>query len=149
MDEFPFSEEDWELVKEASWFIANAGAIEDEVLVAAGHAEMEQVLSGLTAKYGEHPILIETAADFEVETQDRIDLYERAAALAEQHGLPTYTIVLSLAQVLIEDRAQLAAAHARLLACQAEVAELGDEYEQREWQELINKCAPQPPDEQA
>ncbi len=149
MEEFPFSQEDWKLVEQASWSIANATVIEDDILAAAGHAELEQVLAELTAKYGEHPILVETAADFEATDAARIELYEQALSMAEMHGLQTYTIVLSLARLLTEDFGQTATAHTRLMDCAAEVATLADEDERREWQELLDRCKPSPTDESA
>ena len=49
----------------------------------------------LRARHGEHPVLLETRADFAEDDVERVALYRRAAGLAAVHGLATLNIRLS------------------------------------------------------
>lgn len=140
MEEFPFTAEDWNLVNQAGWVLVQATDIEDEILTAAAVAEMHAILAELTAKYGEHPVLLETAADYTDDPHERVGLYREARQLAVDNGLPSYTILISLAAVLIDDLSQPEAAREYLLKCQSEISALADDYEQQQWKELLAKC---------
>ena len=137
MDEFPFADEDWSRVSEAGWAIVHASEMEDDILTAAARSEVRAILTELTEAYGTHPVLIETAADFADDPHERVLLYRQAHQLATEHELPKYTILISLARVLIDDLSQPAAARGYLLECRSEIDSLADEGEQREWRELV------------
>jgi hypothetical protein len=140
MQEFPFSAEEWQEVSEASRALTNATLMDDEILQAAKFAELQIVFTELRDRYGEHPVLLETEADFTDSPDESISLYERAEKLAIEHRLPTYSIRLSLAGVLLRDLAQSALARAKLLQCHEELLALGDKWDQGTWLELMAEC---------
>ena len=94
----------------------------------------------LRAKYGEHPVLLETAADFTEDASEQVALYERAKRAAITGRLPTCSIRIALARVLVEELNQPARASQELLDCQAELADYADEAERQEWSELWKAC---------
>jgi hypothetical protein len=140
MEEFPFTEDEWNLVGDASTAIVNASLAEDVILGASLQAEMYGILDDLQLKYGEHPVLIETRADFTSDRGERVALYQAAKRISQAHGLPTYTIIISLADVLIDELGELAAARDDLLSCRAEIEGCGDDYYTERWQALLAKC---------
>jgi hypothetical protein len=141
MDPFPFTEEEWAGIDEIATGIVNASFAEDDVLHASRLEELWCVLAELRDKYGPHPVLLETQADFAEEPSERVALYEQAKQGALAEGLLTYTIRISFARVLVEYMGDGARAIDELLACKEEVAGHADDYERREWQELHDKCA--------
>ena len=140
MQEFPFTAEEWQNASEATRALVNATLMDDEVLRAAKLAELQIVLTGLRDRYGEHPVLLETEADFTDSPENRVSLYERAEKLALEHRLPTYSIRLSFADVLLRDLAQPALAKAKLLQCHEGLLALGDKWDEGTWLELMAKC---------
>jgi hypothetical protein len=92
------------------------------------------VLRELQAQHGDHPVLMETEADFTEDDGERVALYRRAAGTAAGCGLPTLSIRLSLARVLLE-LGQLEEATVELSACEGELPD-GDESERASWSEL-------------
>jgi len=64
METFPFSEAEWDAVLVASRAIVNAELAEDRILRQSAFVELPAVLAGLRDRYGDHPILVETEADF-------------------------------------------------------------------------------------
>lgn len=140
MDAFPFTDEEWEEVSEASRAIVNATLCDDEPLRESLYLELVEVLSALRGRYGPHPLLLETQADFETDVVQRVKLYVGALALALQEGLPTFTIRLSLARVLVRDIGEALLARRHLLLCKQAVEAYGDEAERAEWQELWALC---------
>jgi hypothetical protein len=140
MTTFPFTEADWFCVSEAARAIVNATFADDAVLRVSRFAELRQVLAQLRGKYGQHPALLETEADFTDEPSERVALYEEAKRLAEDQGLITYTIRLSLARVLLEELQEPERALREVLACREEVATLGDEGDRAQWEELHAEC---------
>jgi hypothetical protein len=64
MEIFPFTQADWQPVQDASAALVNATLAEDAVLQASQFAELEAVLKELRERYGDHPILLETEANF-------------------------------------------------------------------------------------
>jgi hypothetical protein len=141
MKEFPFTDDDWSLVSEAARAVVNASFAKDEVLHASLLEELFCVIADLRRDYGEHPILLETEADFAHDPSERIKLYERAKESAHTGDLLTYTIRISLARVLLEELNDCGRALKELLACGDEVFDYGDESEQKEWTELQAECA--------
>lgn len=140
MEEFPFTEDEWNLVSDASTAIVNASLAEDVILGASLQVEMNGILDDLQTKYGEHPVLIETRADFTSDRGERVALYQAAKQIAKIHGLPTFTIIISLADVLIDELGQLELARDELLSCQAEIEVCDDDYYRTRWHELLAKC---------
>ncbi len=78
MEAFPFSSDEWSQVQEAARGVVNASLAGDGVLQASLLEEFRDILVVLRAKYGEHPVLLETAADFTEDTSERVALYEAA-----------------------------------------------------------------------
>jgi hypothetical protein len=64
MDALPFSDAEWDAVVAMSRAVVNATLAEDRVLAASALVELQGVLADLRARYGDHPILAETEADF-------------------------------------------------------------------------------------
>lgn len=134
MNEFPFSEDEWEAVNVASSAIVNATLAEDAVLRDCQFTELQLILKALTEKHGDHPVLIETEADFTGDAVDRLRLYGLAVSLAETNCLPTYTIRISLAGLLLEEFGELESAREALLACEQEVTACADDYDKKTWE---------------
>jgi hypothetical protein len=134
VEAFPFSEAEWAAVKEAALPVVNAGLAGDPVLRSSGLVGLLDVLAGLRARHGDHPVLLETQADFAEDDAERVALYRRAAGIAEANGLPTLSIRLSFARVLLES-GEPEPALVELRACECELAEC-DESERAEWAEL-------------
>lgn len=61
-------------------------------------------------------------------------------ALASQEALPTFTIRLSLASVLIEDVGDTRLARRHLMLCKEAVQANGDEAERADWKKLWTLC---------
>jgi hypothetical protein len=140
MDSFPFTNEEWLQVKESALTVLNASLAEDDVLRSSHEEELHCVLSQLKVKYGNHPVLLETEADYCDDPATQRDLYQQAIRQAESGQLATYTIRISLASVLLQDFNQPDQALAELLACQAELEPYADDSERREWTELVEEC---------
>ena len=136
MDAWPFREEDWESVEEAVVALVNASAEEDDEVIAANLKNVFDLLEALAIKYGPHPVLYETKADILPNPAERVELYRQAIRLAESNALQTLTIRLSLAEVLIEDLGDFAAARKELEACKGELTE----EDLDEWQTLTEKA---------
>jgi hypothetical protein len=140
MDDFPFDADEWAAVAEASSAVVNATILEDDVLRESRFAELQLILQTLSERYGEHPVLIETEADFTNDAACRRRLYVKAVSLAELNCLPTYTIRISLASLLRQEFNEPETARNELLACENEVMTQGDKSQQDEWQELVRSC---------
>lgn len=143
MEIFPFSKADWDRVTRATWRVTNAGLMDDEVLRTIKFAALERLLKRLRRRYGNHPILLETWADFHDDPRVQVRAYRRAIRWAVAAGLPTLTIRLSLAGTLLDDYNAQQKARNELLACQSELAELADDGERRQWHELMARCSAQ------
>lgn len=140
MDPFPFTPEDWEKLAEAALVSINATLAEDSVLNASALVQVQEVLTGLRAKYGEHPVLLETEADFCEDPPSRLALYERAKEIAVAHALPTLSIRVEIAALLLHDFGRPAGARAELLACKDEVPAEQDELTKERWESLMTEC---------
>ena len=99
MHEFPFSSDEWDAVSEYTNAVLNATLMDDEILRASKFVELQELLGAMRAKYGDHPVLLETEADFCNESETRLLLYEAALEIAALEKLPAYTIHLELAQM--------------------------------------------------
>jgi hypothetical protein len=142
MVSFPFTQSEWQRVQDASTPLVNATLADDNVLHASLLEELLVVLGELRERYGEHPILLETEADFCDDPVLQRDIYRRAIELAEPNGLPTFTIRMSIASLLLEHFNDPKQAETALAACKAEVLQHADRYEKREWMELMRRCRP-------
>jgi hypothetical protein len=136
MEEFPFSPDDWQRVTDAGNAIISALFMNDEALHTSRIAELQAVLDELRQTYGEHPVLLETEADFLNDVEEQIALYQHARQMAMFERLPTYTIRMSLAKLYLLELGAPGRAGIELLACQEEVAARADEGERAEWQQL-------------
>ncbi|CAN5328633.1 hypothetical protein BH11PLA2_BH11PLA2_01380 [soil metagenome] len=137
MEPFPFTKEEWNSVREAVLPVHNATLADDPIVRASHLIGLIEVLAGLRDVYGNHPVLLETEADFTEDEHDSITLYRQATDIASQHSLPTFSIRLSLAQVLF-DIGDPSAANQELLACEAELVAC-DEWEKTEWANLMRE----------
>lgn len=135
MEEFPFTKEEWDCVSAVIHSMTNATLADDDVLSESEFVELVAILDELRAKHGEHPTLDETEADFSDEPAESVRLYRKAIELAVEHGLPTYTIRISLARKLHDEFGDAASANRELDACRAELS-LADDWYQNEWNEL-------------
>jgi len=131
---FPFTDAEWEAIKGAALLVVNASLVEDIPMRASAYAGVLDKLGDLRARYSDHPVLLETQADFADVNAERVELYRRAAAVAEAHGLPTLSIRLSLAGLLLE-AGEGWAAGSELLACEEEATK-GDDFDQASWADL-------------
>ena len=136
MEAWPFSAEDWQVVEEAVIALVNASADETDEVIAAKLKDVFDLLEALAIKYGPHPVLYETKADILPNPAERVELYRQAIRLAESNALQTLTIRLSLADVLMEDLGDFAAARQELEACKGELT--ADDRD--EWQALSEKA---------
>lgn len=141
MDPFPFTEAEWYSVAEAARTVVNATLAEDAILRASHFSDFQDVLAELRERYGDHPVLLETEADMTTDVAVQADLYRQAIDLANTHQLPTLSIRLSFAAVLLESLGQPEAARAELLACQGELTQSGDEGDRQTWERLLAAVA--------
>lgn len=137
MEAFPFTNSEWASVADAALPVVNAGLADDEVMRASHLIELLDVLERLRAKYGDHPVLLETEADFIEGDFERIALYRRAASIAVTYGLTTLSIRLSLADVLLDCK-KPDNAEKELRACEHELND-ADDSERAKWDELFAK----------
>jgi hypothetical protein len=137
LDAFPFSETEWAAVNDAAFQVVNAGLTNDAVLRASSLIDLLDILGELRVQHGEHPVLLETEADFTDEVAERIELYRRAVRLATANNLPTLSIRLSLAEVFL-DAGNRVAARDELRACEAELTE-GDKDDRATWTKLVEQ----------
>ena len=136
MEAWPFTEEDWDSIQEAVVDLVNASEEEDDEQLSSKLKDVFDLLESLAIKYGPHPILYETKADIIPNPNERVELYREAISLAELNYLPTISIRLSLAEVLIEDLKDYESAKKELEACQGELTE----HEMAEWKALHKKA---------
>ena len=142
MDHFPFTEAEWNRIKDITLSIVNASSANDEILSASCLQTLLEHLDNLRARYGEHPVLDETEADFLDDPSEQIDKYRSAIRMAEENALPAMSIRVSLAGVYLNSVSDYQRAIVELRACEPELAKgIGiDEYERGQWEELVKKC---------
>lgn len=140
MSGFPFSTVDWSRVQDAARAVLNATLAGDAVLRASRFEELHLVVTELRATYGDHPALLETEADFSDDPAERRGLYQAGIEQAQRADLPTYSIRMALARLLLDDFNEPGRAFEELMACKSEATAYGDESERREWSELLARC---------
>jgi hypothetical protein len=138
MEVWPFSEEDWDSIEDAVVDLVNASEEADDEFVAKKLKNVFDLLEALAIKYGPHPVLFETKADIIPNPKERVELYREAISLAEMNFLPTSSMRLSLAEVLIEDLGDLKSANKELENCRSELAA----EDMEEWEVLFLKANP-------
>lgn len=138
LEPFPFTDAEWEPVETTALALANAAVADDEVLRASLRVEIVDLLNRLRERHGEHPFLLELIADYTEDEADRVTLYRRAAEIAVTHDLPTFTLRLSLARLLLELN-EPARAVAELRACEASIHSRS-ESERTEWLNLFEEA---------
>ena len=137
MEEFPFERFEWERVQEIVLDILNATLADDDVLARAGFCELEEYSNVLFSKYGNHPVLLETLADFAQDVDEQLGLYRRASEEALARTMPLHTIHISWARVLIEDGKPEAALHV-LESCSRDVELRADEDQKARYRDLLD-----------
>ncbi len=137
---FPFSTADWSRVRDAARAVLNATWAGDDVLRASQFEELRLVVTELRERYGDHPVLLETVADFSDDPAERRRLYQAAIQQAQDAGLMTYSVRIALARLLLDDFDEPDRAYRELRACEPELAALADDSERAEWAELFDRC---------
>ncbi|MDY3558535.1 hypothetical protein R5W23_005655 [Gemmata sp. JC673] len=131
MEAFPFTSAEWDPLEDLADSILNASSYKDDALAESLRLELLERLAALRARHGDHPVLLETAADYTEAAAERAVLYRRAVEIAEAHGLPTLSIRTSFAPVLVK-LGEPAAALEELQACGREAVS-GDADEREGW----------------
>lgn len=139
MEQFPFTDADWDTLKPLALAILNASLADDEIIAASLRIDMLELLDGLRAKYGDHPVLLETEADYTDDSSERVSLYRQAVKIAEENGLQTLSIRMSLAFTLMQLDDPVAALD-ELWMCGGEVDVANDD-ERKHWLELLGYAA--------
>lgn len=138
--EWPYSEDEWERVRRRSHAVLNATLQDDHVLRDAAFVELQRMLGVLRRRHGEHPVLLETEADFTCDRNEACALYRRAGELARELTLSIPSIGISLARLLLDRFHDSTEARRVLTACRDEVQTFGDEDERMAWDELSAQC---------
>jgi len=104
MLEFPFTQDEWHEVSQHTLAVLNATLMDDEVLRSSKFVELQELLGAMRAKYGAHPVLLETEADFCDDPDQSLELYQAALAIARREGLPTDSIQDELSRLRSKSR---------------------------------------------
>jgi hypothetical protein len=131
MEAFPFTDAEWDSLKPLADSIINAVLADDDALAASLRLDMLDLLVPLRERYGDHPVLLETIADYKDDDAEAAALYRRAVEIAEANGLPTLSIRVALAFDLMK-LGEPEAALEELHACGGEAAG-GSEEERADW----------------
>jgi hypothetical protein len=131
--------EEWDAVQWAARAVAEAAHAGDLDLRSARLAELQSILAGVRQRRGDHPALWELEADFTTDPAEAADLYMRAERAAADAGLPTLSMRLSLARLLVEELGFPGEARAVLLACK-EALPSATEEQCATWGDLLADC---------
>jgi len=137
--QFPYTADEGNRIVEIARHLVNAGLAHDELRRAKQLAELRQYLDELIGKYGEHPILIETQADYADTFEESMALYEKAKTDSKSMGLPLLSICLSMALLVLNERDGKSRALELLQECQDEVCN-ANEYELWKIEEIKAAC---------
>jgi hypothetical protein len=77
---------DWDAVHALACDVANAAVADDDVLLASKNAALLDLLFKLKEKYGDHPAILATIADYLDDPDDRRALYTKALSIARNQG---------------------------------------------------------------
>jgi hypothetical protein len=136
MDQFPFTKREWKAVRAAAAAVAEASGPSQRTV---RFGELKAALEALREKHGDHPVLLETEADFTSDPASAAKLYRAAELYAAANELPTLTIRLSLARVLVEELNQPREARAALIACREELPQAAAT-DCEAWNALMTEC---------
>ena len=130
---FPFSRSEWQVVtNQLSEFLR----VDAAQLLLENRRKLQRILSALDEQYGEHPVLLETEADWLFDSPyKRLSKYRRAEYVAQANGLPTYSIRLSIAEICLSLDKPNDAIDA-LRNCECELFNV-PWYEQDKWHRLL------------
>jgi hypothetical protein len=140
----PFTAGEWDAVRWAAKAVMDAAQAEDPARRAARFGDLRSILTELRGRHGNHPLLWETEADFAPDSEGAAELYRRAEAAALAAEMPTISIRVSLARVLIEELSQLGKARQILLSCRDELPD-AREADCAAWSALLAACPPEFP----
>lgn len=140
MKEFPFLKHEWRRVTEASSILTDAVRMSDDLLIETNRRTLHIEIRRLIKKYGRHPVLQETLADFTTDPSRRVRLYRSAIKVAKRCHLPSGTIEMSLARVLAEDFSDFGEALRLLDECKPFVFGSDDDFEKNEWRDIESVC---------
>jgi hypothetical protein len=135
----PLSSEELYAARRAAKAVTRAARAGDAESRAALFAELQSVLADVRRRRGDHPILWELEADFTPDPAVAADLYLRAERAAAAAGLPTLSIRLSLARLLLKELGCPGEAREALLACEGELPQ-ANEKQAVAWDELLAAC---------
>jgi hypothetical protein len=136
MDKFPFTKREWKAVRAAAEAVAEASGPSQRTV---RFADLKAALDKLKDKHGDHPVLIETEADFTTDPASAAKLYRAAELYAAANELPTLSIRLSLARLLVEELDEPREARAALIACRDELPDAAA-VECEAWNALLAEC---------
>jgi hypothetical protein len=137
LEDFPCEAGEWARVKEITLGIVNATLADDDVLARAGFLELEECSNALISKYGSHPVLLETLADFAPDPEMQLELYRKASEESLTRKRPIHTIHVCWGRILIEECRRPEEALRILEACSRDVEVLADEDEKAEYCRLL------------
>ena len=86
MNLYPITKEAWARVHQKACDIANASLMEDEIMGRVQTMGMKEVLDELEEKFGVHPAILATRADYVDDPAERLRLFTEALALARENG---------------------------------------------------------------
>ena len=135
----PLTSDELHAVRRAARAVARAGKADDIDRRANRLADLQSVLAEVRQRLGDHPVLWELEADFTSDPAVAADLYRRAEKAASEAGLPTLSIRLSLARLLLKELGHPGEARAALRACAGELPE-ASEKQSASWRELLAAC---------
>jgi hypothetical protein len=144
MKAFPFGQKEWAPVQEAARAVADAALGASPSRRAARFAALKSLLADLRETHGDHPVLLETEADFTPDAAPAVALYRRAELVAAAHRLPALSIRLSLARLLVEELGQPDPARQTLVACRDELPD-ASVADCATWTALLSECDRQAP----
>ena len=133
---FPFSPSEWQTVTNQFYEFTRDDASQR---LSENRRTLRKILAALYEKYGEHPLLIETEANWLVDSpHKKLSKFRHAEYLAQAHGLPTYSVRLSIAELLLTlDKPRDAVDAIR--SCESELFSV-PWYEQNDWHRLLEKA---------
>ena len=92
MTEFPCTLEEWDLVVDLSARMVNDYYKRNPVEQEALRTILLNHVHGLRTKYGDHPAILETIADFTENESERVEYYNLACTAAAANSMPTIGI---------------------------------------------------------
>jgi hypothetical protein len=135
----PLTSDELYAVRRAARAVTRAARAGDDEGRAALFADLQSILAEVRQRRGHHPVLWELEADFTSDPEVAADLYTRAEQAACEAGLPTLTIRLSLARLLLKELGCPGEARTALLACAPEL-QAATEKRSATWAELMAAC---------